>query len=102
MHATQEIKITLNIFFYACDKIKPIWKIIESEIKARTNKTVQINEQIALLGYHKPNASAEEKRKISHLLAISKLCISKFRYGVRYKIELILEKELQLRNHFIK
>ena len=33
-------------FFYACDKIKPIWKIIETEIKARTNKTVQINEQI--------------------------------------------------------
>ena len=29
-------------FFYACDKIKPIWKIIETEIKARTNKTVQI------------------------------------------------------------
>ena len=50
-------------FFYTCDKLKPIWKIIETEIKARTNKTVQINEQIALLGYHKPNTSAEENKK---------------------------------------
>ena len=71
------------------------------KIKARTNKTVQINEQIAFLGYHEPNAFAEEKGKINHLLAISKLCISKFRFGVRCKIELILEKELQLRNHLI-
>ena len=75
--------------FYTCDKIKPIWKITETEIKARTIKTVQINEQIALLGYHELKASTEEKRKLNHLLAISKLCISKFRYGARYKIKLI-------------
>ena len=49
--------------FYACDKTKPIWKIIENEIKARTNKTVQINEQIALLVYHEANASAEDNGK---------------------------------------
>ena len=89
-------------FFYECNEIKPIWRLVESAIKETVDTNITINQTIALLGYHEDNVSKLEHQKINHLIIIAKMCISKFRYGTRSKINLIWERELQLRKHYIQ
>lgn len=86
-------------FFFHCPQVSPLWREIEKEINARTGKRVTITDKIALMGWEDKHTKSSDKRTINHLIAIGKMCISKYRYGERYNILLILEKDLQLRNH---
>ena len=84
-------------FFYYCPKVSVIWQTIENEVNVRTGKRITISAKIALMGFDDKHTNASDKRTINHLIAIAKMCISKYRYGERYNILLILEKELQIR-----
>ena len=86
-------------FFFECSKIKPIWKLVENEIHLKTNQTIKIDKSTALLGHHDEAMSSTDLNTINHLIAIAKMCISKFRYGEIKQIKLIFEKEMQLRDN---
>lgn len=89
-------------FFYDCSEINLVWKLVESAVKEFVDRNITINQSTALLGYQDTNTPKLESQIINHLILIAKMCISKFRYGVRSKINLIWERELLLRKHIIK
>ena len=39
-------------FFFACEKVTALSDKVQLEIKQRTNKTLFVNENTALVGYH--------------------------------------------------
>ena len=88
-------------FFYSCPKIKHIWKLVQDKIAEKVSKRIEIDQNTAILGYVNALATRKQKHQINHLITIAKLCISKFRYGTKYKIDLIWEKELLLRSKLI-
>ena len=54
---------------------------MEREIRMRTEKTVNITENIALVGLHQDNFLASDCNIVNHLMEIAKMCIRKFRCG---------------------
>ena len=65
-------------FFFECSKTKPIWKLVEKEIHLKTTQSISIDKTTALLGYHNDTMSSSDLTTIKHLIAIAKMCISKF------------------------
>ena len=49
-------------FFFACTKIKPVWRVVEQEISKRTGTHLEISETIALLGFLDNTHSTREKK----------------------------------------
>ena len=65
-------------FFFACTKIKPVWRMVEQEISKRTVTHLEISETIALLGFLDNGHTTREqtnkqtnKKKINHLILIA-------------------------------
>ena len=55
----------------------------------KKNQTIKIDKSTALLGHHDDAMSSTDLNTINHLIAIAKMCISKFRYGEIKQIKLI-------------
>ena len=64
-------------FFFACTKIKPVWRMVEQEISKRTVTHLEISETIALLGFFDNAHTAREQEIINQLILIAKMCVSK-------------------------
>ena len=84
-------------FFFHCSKVKPLWAKAELEINATIGKRITITEAIALLGYHDNNVSNTDRQIINHIIMLSKMCISKYRYGESVQLGFTFERELMLR-----
>ena len=85
-------------FFYHCIKIKKIWESVENKFYIKFGKNISISETEALLGIIERNSISKLQLKyINHLILISKMCISKYRYGKQVEITCLFEKECLIR-----
>ena len=99
-HALQMKLATLNIFF-ACTKIKPVWRMVELEISKRIGTRLEISETIALLGFLDNTHTAQEQKIINELILIAEMFISKCRYVNRSNRDIIFDTELAFRSHIL-
>ena len=87
--------IMLIIFFYSCGKINTIWDKVNFVISRKLNKNISLTVTDVLFGVHDKNLS--NNHFIHHVIAIAKLCISKFRYGNHPNLLFLFEHELNIR-----
>ena len=80
-------------FFFNCTKIHSIWTLAQNEIFKRTGTIIKIIITEALLGYHTTSTKAPTK---NHIITLAKKCISKYRYGESFPIDIIFEQEIML------
>ena len=88
-------------FFYSCKQINSIWLKCEGFIYEKINKTIKLSEKDVLFGYKIENTNTETIF-INHVILITKMVISKYRYGKQYNIECIFENDIRLRNKYFQ
>lgn len=84
-------------FFFECTEVKPLWSEVENEITAQTGKRLALTKQTVLLGLIKAPINKYFLQQINWSILIAKMCISKYRYGVKRNIIDIYKKESRLR-----
>lgn len=85
-------------FFFHCERVKGIWKEIETLILHTTGHLVKLTMLDVMLGIlsHK-NINRNDLKWINHVIMVGKMVISKFKYGpVKHPLE-ILKNDLHLR-----
>ena len=89
-------------FYFACTKIKPVWRMVEQEISKRKCTRLEISETIALLGFLDNTHTTQEQKLINQLILMAKMCISKCRYANEPDIDIIFDKELAFLSHLLR
>ena len=85
-------------FFVECPKISSLWTFIEEKIYSELKTKLKLSVGDILLGCTpKERMLTRDMRYINFLIIISKLCISKYKYGTPINIILSFENELRLR-----
>ena len=87
-------------FFFRCQKIKKVWDDCIGYIYKHTNEKVSLQETDILFGYKPNDAKHSFVRFVNHIILITKMVISKFRYGYGYDISILFERETDLRTKF--
>ena len=88
---------TLEHFFYECDKIRQIWKLAEKEIHKRTGIRHNIILEEAIVGKRSGTYNKSITNMVNHILLIAKMCIGIFRYGTPINIQIMFEREIEIR-----
>ena len=85
--------------FVHCEKIQSIWVEIEKQLLLILNKPFKFTICDKLFGIRRSerDITTKERNIINHAILIRKLTISKFRYGLRYNIVDMLNREANLR-----
>jgi len=83
-------------FFFSCVRTKPIWLFANHVISDKLNEQFRLTVENVLFNYN--NEIYDERTKfINYVIAIGKVCISKFRYGDHPCLLFLFEQELRLR-----
>ena len=89
---------TLEHFFFHCEKIKPFWEKVMTEINLYMGIRIKLNEKVVLLGANViPRMRSKQVSQINHVLAVAKSAISKFRYGPERPLLDIYETDSNVR-----
>ena len=85
----------LEHFFVTCDEIKLIWVKVNEIISNISCRNVKLTTQNVLFGIN------ENDKKlhlcINSIISVAKMCISKYKYGQKVNILILLEQELRIR-----
>ena len=81
-------------FFFDCKKIKIIWNEVDKIILKLYNVNIKVTQSDVLFGY---NCPGKFNAIINHILSISKLSVSKYRYGKYPDLISLLHFELRIR-----
>jgi hypothetical protein len=84
-------------FFWSCSKIKPVWKLCTDFIFVKTGLQIKLTETDVLFGYKPEKSSNTNIRLINHVIAITKMVISKFKYGNAVDIGCMFNNDIELR-----
>ena len=70
-------------FFFRCQRIRDLWQEVSKDIYCKCGIKIKITEEVVLLGFVKSdNISNKQIRTINYYLAIGRLVISKYKYGI--------------------
>ena len=83
-------------FFIKCKSIKEIWDKVNEIISKMLSRNIQISVREILFGCNKGNK--EINRRINEIISIAKMCVSKYKYGQKINIIVLLQQELRLRH----
>ena len=99
MHCSDGSLDTLEHFFYACGKIRDLWREVRNSILCFMDLRVNLTEKVVLIGaQHIDNISQAQASQINKVIAVAKLTISKFKFSPFKSILQIFEDEANLRN----
>ena len=88
-------------YFFNCMNIRPFWTEVKQIIINKTNKVINLNEHIILLGIEQDinydALNCREIKFIKNILLIGKLSIIKSKID-NTDVSLIFEREVRLRN----
>ena len=88
----------MNTFFFYCPKVKPLWLAIKYDILAHLNYNVTFSEKVIILGpLCIDNVRKKHLDKINQIIAVGRMVVSKFKYGITRNILEIYESECILR-----
>ena len=84
-------------FFWACNKVKPVWRACLDHIFRKTGTNIVLSETDILFGYQPAQIKKYDVQFINHLILVVKMVISKFKYGTATDICCLFEREVLLR-----
>jgi hypothetical protein len=87
----------LEHFFWHCKKVSPAWLRCTDYIQAKTGLVVTLTAKEALFGYYADVVSRDKILIINHLILITKMYISKYKYGTESNLEILLHQQTLLR-----
>ena len=88
-------------FFFTCRRIKPVWEACQNYIYTISNERILIRETDALFGYKVNSVNSSLIRFINHMILITKLVISKYRYGRPIDLLVLFQREVDMRRKFL-
>ena len=89
-------------FFFYCKRLEGFWKCVEQYIFLKTERKIIIVENVALFGvlgcdlYESKETTANN---INMFLLVSKMCISKVKYGIARSPMVVFETEMALKEN---
>ena len=86
-----------HFFFYSCEKTSTIWDKVNFVISHKLNKNTSMTVTDVLFGVHDKNVSNKDNIFINHVIAIAKLCITKYRYGNHPNLLFLFDHEFNIR-----
>jgi exonuclease III len=87
-------------FFWHCSKVKKIWEHSINFIKKHTGQAVSLSEKEVLMGYHPERHGEKITKLVNHIILITKMVISKFKYGTETDICTLFDIEVNIRKTF--
>jgi hypothetical protein len=84
-------------FFFKCVKIKQLWPFANNVISCKLSNKIVLSIEDVMFNYHNNNFNKIDLNFINYVIAIGKLCVSKFRYGDHPNLLFLFERELRLR-----
>lgn len=84
-------------FFWSCKKVQIVWELCKNIIFKELGISINFTLRDILFGYSTSEYRKHAIQFINHMILISKLVISKFKYGTPYDARFIFEKETSLR-----
>jgi hypothetical protein len=88
-------------FFWHCSKVKKIWEHSINFIKKQTGQAVSLSEKEVLMGYHPERHGKKNTKLVNHIILITKMVISKFKYGTEIDICTLFDIEVNIRKTFL-
>ncbi len=85
-------------FFFTCIENKVLWNEVTSIINSKFGIYIKPNMQNVMTGYFNKKLSPQDNKEINHIYLISKMVISKVKYGKRRNMVDLLHQELKERN----
>ena len=92
---------SLEHFFFSCSKIRKIWELCQNFIFSSISKHIILTENDVIFGYRIDFLKSQEVRFINHLILITKMVISKFRYGESYDINYMFDNDVAIRKKYL-
>ena len=87
----------IDHFFFKCVKSKPLWSQANKIISIKLSINICLTVNDVMFNYHNNAFEDVNIKYINHVIAVGKLCISKFRYGKHPNLFILFERELRLR-----
>jgi hypothetical protein len=87
-------------FFWHCRVAKKVWCHCINYITKSTGSPISLEETDIIFGYSTDQLNARS-RFVNHVLLITKMVISKYRYGEKFDICSLFDKEITLRQQFL-
>ena len=88
-------------FFFHCKVIKKVWIECQNYIFTCINQIINLNEKDVLFGYKVYETNTKEIRFINHVILITKMIISKYKYGKSIDIVFLFNHEINIRKKFL-
>ena len=88
-------------FFFACRRIRRVWDLCQNYIFISINKSIKLTQNDILLGHSIDKIRKNEVRFINQVILITKMVISKFRYGTSFDLEFLFNAEINLREKYL-
>ncbi len=83
-------------FFFDCIKSKQLWYLANKIIAEKTEKQIKLSAENVIFNFNHTIHDVDSKF-INYVIAVGKMCISKFRYGDHPCLLFLFERELRLR-----
>ena len=84
-------------FFCSCPSVVAIWMTVENKVSVMMGRPVTLSEQQKLLGVTSPDFPELLVDRINHILLVTKMCVSKFKYGDYNNLRQIFDYETFIR-----
>ena len=85
-------------FFFNCPRICNVWVCVSDRFYIKYGKKVKLSESEAILGITKKDDFNKSMLQfINHLILVAKMSIGIYRYSKEIKIDIIFERECQIR-----
>ena len=88
-------------FFFHCKVIKKVWIECQNYIFTCINQNINLNEKDVLFDYKVYETNTKEIRFINHVILITKMIISKYKYGKSIDIVFLFNHEINIRKKFL-
>ena len=88
-------------FFFSCEAIRKVWDECQNYIFTKIDKHIVLTESDILLGYKVNEIKNKKIKFVNHLILITKMVISKFKYGKAINIIILFNAEVELRSKYL-
>ena len=85
-------------FFFSCQENKELWDEVINLINAKYGYWIELTKQSVLTGFFSAEMRKQVIEEINFIILISKMVISKVKYGKRRNMVALLQEELYNRN----
>ena len=85
-------------FFRNCSQVIPLWEKVENILSIATEQQVKLNDKQKLFGLYASDIPDLVLNTYNRIILVTKMCISKYKYGEHHNLLWLFCYEMTLRN----